>query len=335
MTQAFTRAERNGGDDEPLPRRSGLHTTGSIGIASGSPNSTWRSGATPSRPGASTARPRPTSTCCATRASTSKRAAAACRPPSWPPGADSGPVIGSYAEYDAVPGNSQQAGAVPGAARGPAPLRRRAHRPPLHARRRRAGRLPGREGGDGAIRHRGATALLRRAGGEGLRLETGPRRQGLLRQRRRLHLLPPDERQHDRLGDALRLLLERGLHLRVRRAGAVDQQGPLAQGARRQRGQPAQRGPHARRHRRHLPDVHADQVHQGGDVPAHGHLDPQRVHPGRRRRHLRQPSAPLEPDPVLLARPHAGDPGADLPGAGEQRQAGRRAPPAAAPTCSG
>ena len=103
----------------------------------------------------------------------------------------------------------------------------------------------------------------------------------------------------------------------------------------RERGQLAHRGPHARRHRRPLPDVHPDQVHQGGDVPAHGDLDAQRVHPGRRRRHLRQPAAPLEPDPVFLAGADPGDPGADLPRAGEQRQAGGGERPAAAPTCSG
>ena len=37
----------------------------------------------------------------------------------------------------------------------------------------------------------GTLKLFRRAGGEGLRLEAGPRRQGLLRRHRRLHLLPP------------------------------------------------------------------------------------------------------------------------------------------------
>ena len=56
----------------------------------------------------------------------------------------------------------------------------------------------------------------------------------------------------------------------------------------------------------------------------HRHLDTERVHPSRRRRHLRQPAAPLQPDPVRLALPPGRGPGADLLGAGEQRQAGRR-----------
>ena len=77
--------------------------------------------------------------------------------------------------------------------------------------------------------------------------------------------------------------------------------GDLAGGAR-GAAQPPHVGAHPRRHRRPLPDVHPDQVHQGGDVPAHRHVDAQRVHPGRRRRDLRQPAAPLEPDPVFLAR---------------------------------
>ena len=99
-----------------------------------------------------------------------------------------GPVIGSYAEYDAVPGNSQQ------------PVPYQAPREGLHPYA--AGHTdPHSMLGVGAltgflatkaaleqVRHRRAAPLLRRARGEGLRLQAGPRRQGLLRRRRRLYL---------------------------------------------------------------------------------------------------------------------------------------------------
>ena len=42
---------------------------------------------------------------------------------------DGGPVLGAYAEYDAVPGNSQQPSPYPGAARGVASLDGGPHRP--------------------------------------------------------------------------------------------------------------------------------------------------------------------------------------------------------------
>ena len=111
-----------------------------------------------------------------------------------------GPVIGSYAEYDAVPGNSQQPVPWRAPREGASPLRRRSHRPALAARRGGAGGFPGGEGGDGAPASTAPSKLLRRAGGEGLRIEAGPRGEGLFRRPRRVHLLPPFEREHHGLG---------------------------------------------------------------------------------------------------------------------------------------
>ena len=90
-----------------------------------------------------------------------------------------GPVIGSYAEHDAVPGNSQQS----------VPYQRPARactctqpgtptRIPCWVSARSPGSWPRRRRWRSSA-HRGAAPFLR-ARGEGLRLETGPRCQGLL-----------------------------------------------------------------------------------------------------------------------------------------------------------
>jgi len=90
----------------------------------------------------------------------------------------SGPVLGSYAEYDAVPGNSQQvvpiarraAGCIPGAGTRPAFA---------------SARPPRRGFGSEAAMEKFASparSFLRRTRREGLRLEAGARREGLLRQ---------------------------------------------------------------------------------------------------------------------------------------------------------
>ena len=215
------------------------------------------------------------------------------------------------------------AGALPGAARRAAPLGRRAHRPAFHARRRRAGRHPRRQSGDGAARDRRAARFF----GEPAEKVCGSKpvhaAKGYFDGADAFICLPPAERQHHDLGNPLRLLLERGLHLRMRRTRSAGAAGALAEPRRKCR-------PSAhRRARRPAPStrsahVHDDQIHQGGDVPAHRHLDPQRIRPRRRRRHLRQPAAALQPDPVFLALAAARYPAAHLRGPGEQRQAGRR-----------
>ena len=72
----------------------------------------------------------------------------------------------------------------------------------------------------------GHAQVLRRAGREGLRLEARPCRQGLLRRASTPFLsYHPLERQHHHLGNAVRLLLERGLHLRVRQPGDLGRLG--------------------------------------------------------------------------------------------------------------
>ena len=272
-----------------------------------------RSGATPSPPGASTSRPRPTSTCCAPRASTSRRAPAGCRPPSSPPGATAGRSSARYAEYDAVPGNSQQ------------PVPYQAPREGLHP------YAAGHTDPHSMLGTAALTGVLAREGGDG-----AARLPGTLR-----FFGEPAEKVcgskpvHAAKGyydgvDAFIAYHPLNANTAVwethcgaywsavftfecahpERWGSTPTRPGRATTA-----PPAPTPPPAvpGAHRRPLPDVHHDQVHQGGDVPAHRHLDPQRVHPRRRRRHLRQPAAPLQPDPVLLALAPARRPGADLP----------------------
>ncbi len=74
--------------------------------------------------------------------------------------------------------------------------------------------------------------------------------------------------------------------------------------------------------RRALPDVHHDQIHQGGDVSACRCLDAERVHSGRRRCDVGQSAAAVQSDPVFLALAVARGAAADLSGAGQQRAPG-------------
>jgi len=141
--------------------------------------------------------------------------------------------------------------------------------PPRHHRTR---RRAGRKVGDGAVRPRRHLAVLRRARRKGLRLNAGARCQGLLRRRRRLHLLSPALHQHSDPRHAVRLLLERCFHVRDSRAGEVDRQEPHSDDPHLACG-----GPLPGCDRRALPDVYDDEIYQGGDVPAHRHLDPERV----------------------------------------------------------
>ena len=134
-----------------------------------------------------------------------------------------GPAIASYAEYDAVPGNSQD----------PVPYEKprdgvhkyaAGHTDPHSALGIGAlGGLLGGQGGDGEARHSRHAQVLRRAGGEGVRLEAGARRPRLLRRSRRRHQLPPrlfpQLCQHDHLGHPLRRLLEQDVHLRMPASG--------------------------------------------------------------------------------------------------------------------
>ena len=188
-----------------------------------------------------------------------------------------GPVLGSYAEYDAVPGNSQQVVPYQAPREGLHPWAA-GHTDPHSVLGTTA--LAGILATKAAMRevwHHRHAQVLRRAGGKGVRLEAGARGEGLFRRLRRFHLLSPAFFEHDRMGDAVRLVLERRLHLRGAGAREVDRQEPHAHEAHLSRG-----GAVPRRDRRAVPDVHDDQVHEGGDVPAHRHLDAERVRHGRR-----------------------------------------------------
>src|SRR5215813_10055798 len=124
----------------------------------------------------------------------------------------SGPVLGAYAEYDAVPGNSQQVvpyraprvGLHPWAA---------GHTDPHSALGTTTLAGAGGKGSDGKVRHRRYAAVLRRAGRKGVRIETGACSEGVLRRCRCLHFVSPAFLQHRHLGHAVRFLLERRLHL--------------------------------------------------------------------------------------------------------------------------
>ena len=98
------------GDFHDHRRQSSSPWTGCSRTANRSPTGTRSSGITPSRRCANTNRLPGMSSGCAPRGSRSRPAAAACRRPFAPAtAAASGPVIGAYAEYDAVPGNCQAA----------------------------------------------------------------------------------------------------------------------------------------------------------------------------------------------------------------------------------
>ena len=161
------------------------------------PTSTPASGRTPSPPGASTARRATTSSCSAPRASRSRRARAGCRPPSsrrWR--GTGGPVLAGFSEYDAVPGNSQQVVPRPAPREGLHPYAAGHTDPHSVLGTASLAAVLGAQGGDGGARRAGHAQAVRRAGGEGLRLQADPRCQGLLRRPRRRRRLAPLALQH-------------------------------------------------------------------------------------------------------------------------------------------
>ena len=91
------------------------------------------------------------------------------------------PALGTYAEYDAVPGNSQQPVPYEAPREGLNPWAA-GHTDP-HSMLGTGGtrRHPGDQGRDGAARAQGHAQYFRRTGRESLRLEAGPCRQRLLR----------------------------------------------------------------------------------------------------------------------------------------------------------
>ena len=199
------------------------------------------------------------------------------------------PVLGSLSEYDAVPGNSQQA--VP----------YRAPREGLHP------WAPGHTDPHSSLGTTALTGILATKAamqafnlpgtlklfGEPAEKVCGSKAvhadQGLFRQLRRLRPLSSEMDQHRAARHAVRLVLERGVHLRDAASRALDRQGPRPGLAR------PRRRALSGRDRCALPHVHEHEIHQGGDVPAHRLLERERVHHGRRRRHLRQPAAALQP----------------------------------------
>ena len=198
------------------------------------------------------------------------------------------------------------AGDVPQAARRLSPLGGGAYGSALRARDGRARRRARGQGGDGAPSVARHHQVLRRAGREGVRLEARARRPRLLRRPRRRHQLSSHvaagARQLDRVGHALRRVLEQDLHVRVPGAADVGERGQP-----RGHEQLPHHRPRARRPRRRLPHVHHHQVHEGVHAPAPGHVDAQRVHPRGGAGDVRQPGADLQPDPVLVALPFARD----------------------------
>ena len=108
------------------------------------------------------------------------------------------PVLGSYAEYDAVPGNSQQVVPYQAPREGLHPWTA-GHTDP-HSQLGTAA-LAGILATKAAMQQHGIerhAEILWRAGRESVRLEAGPRGEGLLRRLRRLHRLPPAHHQHGR-----------------------------------------------------------------------------------------------------------------------------------------
>ncbi len=203
-----------------------MRSHGSTSTRGAFPIFTCASGTTPSRPGASTNRRRPIASSCAPKGSRSRKPRARCRPRSARAGAIPARCSGPMPNMTRC--RATRSRSCPTAHRAPGCIRGRRDTPirTRHWARRRSPeswRRRPRWSGSGC---RARIAVLRRAGRKGLRLEAGARRQGLLRRRRRLHLLSPAFHQHRDLGHPVRRLLERGLHLRDGRAGEVDRQEP-------------------------------------------------------------------------------------------------------------
>ena len=132
----------------------------------------------------------------------------------------SGPVLGTYAEYDAVPGNSQQVVPYQAPRTGFHPWSA-GHTDPHSARRHSPGRWQ--QGGNGEVRPRRHLALLRRARRKGLRLNAGARCQGLLRRRRPSSLITrtsPTQRSATRSAALIGALFSRSRQSR-RRGGST------------------------------------------------------------------------------------------------------------------
>jgi aminobenzoyl-glutamate utilization protein B len=182
-----------------------------------------------------------------------------------------GPVLGGYAEYDAVPGDSQQAVPYRAPREGLHPWAA-GHTDP-HSMLGTAG-LTGMLAAKVTMEHYGLKGSLRFFG-EPAEKTCGSKpvhaAKGYYDGVDAFMAYHPHPRNTTVLETQCgSYLLERRLHLRVRQPGAVDRpesRAAVPQFARR-RALPG-------RDRRLVPDVHDDEVHQGGDVPAHRHLDPQ------------------------------------------------------------
>jgi hypothetical protein len=133
----------------------------------------------------------------------------------WGEGA---PVLASFSEYDAVPGNSQQAVPYPAPREGLHPYAAGHTDPHSVLGTAALAAILGAKRGDAEAWREGPAQAVRRAGGEGLRIEAGPCRQGLLRRARRRGGLAPLAAEHRDGRDSIRRLLERGDHLRGRPA---------------------------------------------------------------------------------------------------------------------
>jgi hypothetical protein len=207
-----------------------------------------------------------------------------------------GPIVGMYAEYDAVPGNCQAASTVR-APRAGLGFQAGGHTDPHSGLGMGSLGRPSRDQGRyGAARNKGRSALYRRARRKGARLQAHPRRQGLLRRAGGdavvpsvLHAAPvqhgaPDHPLRGRLCDGL------PLHLRHPR-----DMGPV-----RWRADPAvpQRSPRAGRERCADADVPDLEKPARGDAAPSGRLVRVRGDPDRRSGDRRQPPGRACRDPV-------------------------------------
>jgi aminobenzoyl-glutamate utilization protein B len=181
----------------------------------------------------------------------------------------SGPVLGTYAEYDAVPGNSQQVvpyqapctGFHPWSAGHTDPHSARRHSPGRWQRRRqwRGSASPAPCSSSASPPKRSAAqcrCTLPRA------ITTAPTPSSLVTR------TSPTQRSATRSAARIGALF----HVRDSRAEEVDRQEPHSDDPHLACG-----GPLPGCDRRALPDVYDDEIYQGGDVPAHRHLDPERV----------------------------------------------------------